>query len=81
MVFSAQIMKKKLDNNLPEHDRRSTLAMLGVDVTALSAPVYNQDLIGDRLRMFCNYNNILRARRDRVWEDVNFTIETTEQAG
>ncbi len=39
-----------LDDTLPEHDRRTLLATLGVDVDAMSGSVYNQELISDRLR-------------------------------
>lgn len=79
-VFCAQVMQKRLDDTLPEHDRRTLLATLGVDVDAVSSSVYNQELICDRLRRFRENNSNLRTRMERVQTDVNFELQTTEQA-
>jgi hypothetical protein len=73
-------MRKQLDDTLPEHDRRTLLATLGVDVDAVSSSVYNQELIRDRLSRFREKNSNLRTRMERVQTDANFEFETTEQA-
>lgn len=80
MVFSAQVMQKRLDENLPEHDRRAILATLGVDVDAVSDSVYGQELIRDRVRKLRQNNSDMRNWMKRVLKDANFKLETIEQA-
>ncbi|KAJ9130501.1 hypothetical protein NKR23_g12172 [Pleurostoma richardsiae] len=80
MVFCAQVMRKPLDETFPEHDRRTLLAALGVDVDAMSSFAYNQELIRDRLRRFRENNSNLRTRMESVQKDANFEFQTTEQA-
>ncbi|KAK8932299.1 hypothetical protein VCV18_000833 [Metarhizium anisopliae] len=81
MVFCAQVMQKRLDDKLPEHDRRTILATLGVDVDAVSNPVYNQELIRDRVRQYVALKRSLVGSMDRVLKDANFEVETSEQVG
>ncbi|GKU08292.1 hypothetical protein FLAG1_09622 [Fusarium langsethiae] len=83
-VFCAQVMQKRLDESLPEHDRGAILATLGVDVDAVSDSVYSQELIRDRVTNFREKNRNLGNVMDRVREDANVEVETevetTEQA-
>lgn len=80
MMFCGQVMQKRLDENLPEHDRRAILATLGVDVDAVSDSVYRQELIRDRVRQLREKNRNLCNMMERVLEDANVEPETTEQA-
>ncbi|CAJ0551571.1 Ff.00g115010.m01.CDS01 [Fusarium sp. VM40] len=80
MVFCGQVMQKRLDENLPEHDRRAILATVGVDVDAVSDSVYRQELIRDRVRQLREKNRNLCNIMERVLEDANVEPETTEQA-
>jgi hypothetical protein len=73
-------MQKRLHENLPEHDRRAILATLGVDVDAVPDSVYSQELIRDRVRRFREKNRNLGNVMERVREDANVELETTEQA-
>ncbi|OAP54433.1 hypothetical protein AYL99_11534 [Fonsecaea erecta] len=79
-VYYAQVMQMPLDDTLPEHARRILLASLGVDVDAVSSAVYNEELIRDRLRRFCENNSKLRTRMKSVLADANFDLHTTETA-
>ncbi|KAK2685914.1 hypothetical protein QWA68_016070 [Fusarium oxysporum] len=76
-VFCAQVMQKRLDENLPEHDKRAILATLGVDADAVSNAVYSQELIRDRVRRLRENNSNLRSTMEKVLEDANFEFETT----
>lgn len=78
MVFSAQVMHLRLDESLPEHQKKAILASLGVDVDALSEPVYSEEIISDRLRRFRENNRNLHTRLDIVLKDANFELGTTE---
>ncbi|GAP89977.1 hypothetical protein SAMD00023353_4300020 [Rosellinia necatrix] len=79
MVHCAQVMRKWLDEDLPEHDRRAFLAMLGVDVDAMPSSVYNEELIRDRIGKFLEGNRKLFAMKESVQTDANFEFQTTEQ--
>lgn len=80
MVFCAQVMKKRLDETLPEHHKRTILATLGIDVDATSSPVYNAELVIDRLRPFRENNRTVRDSLEMVTKDSNFEFQTTERA-
>lgn len=80
MVFCAQVMQKRLDESLPEHDKKAILATLGVDTDALLDAVYSQELVRDRVRRFRENNSNLRNRMERVLKDANLEFGTTEQA-
>jgi hypothetical protein len=83
LVFSAQIMRTRLDRpvDLEEHHRTAILATLGVDVEAAGySPIYNEELISDRLSRLRDTNRNLCIRMNSVLTDANLTPQTTEQA-
>lgn len=75
MVFCAQVMRKPLDETLPEHDRRAILASFGVDVNGMPSPVYREELIRSRLRPFREWNAELQAKLEAVLTDVDCELE------
>ncbi|KAL6889851.1 hypothetical protein HDV57DRAFT_514658 [Trichoderma longibrachiatum] len=74
-IFCAQVMNVQLDGSLPDHERRRILATLGVDMEAVSDPVYSQELIRHRIGTFLSQDGILRESMDKVLEDVNLGRE------
>ncbi|KAH6608418.1 hypothetical protein Trco_001764 [Trichoderma cornu-damae] len=80
MVFCAQVMQKRLDESLPEHDRRAILATLAVDVDTLFIHGYNEELICDRIRAFRENNSTLCTALNAALIDANFELATTERA-
>ncbi|ETR99116.1 hypothetical protein M419DRAFT_87259 [Trichoderma reesei RUT C-30] len=74
-VFCAQVMNLQLDEVLPEHERRRILATLGVDMEAVSDPVYSQELIRHRIRTFLSQDGILRDSMEQVLKDMGFVRE------
>lgn len=72
-VFCAQVMNVQLDEALPEHEKRRILATLGVDMEAVSNPVYSQELIRHRIRTFLSQDTVLRDSMEKVLEDMNLS--------
>jgi hypothetical protein len=70
----------RLDDTLPEHEKRHLLTTLGVDVDDLPDFMYSRELICDRIRRFCEVISKLRNSLDKLLRDANFELETTEKA-
>jgi hypothetical protein len=80
MVFVSQVMGKRLDDTLPEHDRQRILTDTGVDVAALPNTLYRPEVICNSLREFLRRNRNLRTCIETVQADANFEFGTTERA-
>ncbi|KAL7823496.1 hypothetical protein V8C26DRAFT_425574 [Trichoderma gracile] len=74
-VFCAKVMNLQLDDALPEHEKRRILATLGVDMEAVSDPVYSQELIRHRIRTFLSQDGILRDSMEQVLKDMSLVRE------
>ncbi|KAF6827853.1 hypothetical protein CPLU01_08872 [Colletotrichum plurivorum] len=74
MVFCAQVMRKRIDETLPEHDRRAILASFGVDANDLGSAVYREELVRLRLSPFREWNGELRKKMNEVMADVNYEL-------
>ncbi|KAL6697682.1 hypothetical protein J3F84DRAFT_369673 [Trichoderma pleuroticola] len=59
IVFCAQVMQKDLSGSLPEHERRSILDGLAVDMDAISSSAYTKRVIRDRISEFRKQNEKL----------------------
>ncbi|KAF6788162.1 hypothetical protein CSOJ01_15072 [Colletotrichum sojae] len=74
MVFCAQLMRKRIDETLPEHDRRAILCSFGVDANGLGSAVYREELVRLRLRPFREWNGELHKKMNEVMADVDYEL-------
>ncbi|KAF6823042.1 hypothetical protein CMUS01_10855 [Colletotrichum musicola] len=73
MVFCAQVMRKKIDEALPEHDRRATLESLGVfvDMDGLPSDIYRERFVPFRLKLFREANSQMKTKLRELAVDAN----------
>lgn len=69
-------MNQPLDDSLPEHASRATLASFSVGVDAMSCSVYTDKLIRDRLKHFRMCSRKLHDSMEKVQADTNFELVT-----
>ncbi|KAK4063984.1 uncharacterized protein Triagg1_9312 [Trichoderma aggressivum f. europaeum] len=71
IIFCDQVMQKDLNVSLPEHERRSILDTLAVDMDAVSSSAYTKGVIRDRISEFRKQNEKLCESIKMVCQDAN----------